>query len=209
VLLRRASTNPAGTLAGGVFGGGRNDALGNFNARSDFDVQVLWEFQNLGFGNAARAWERRAENQLAVLELFRVQDRVAAEVARAYAQEQSAAARVGKAERGLKNAVESAEKNFQGLGQTKTGGGKVLMLVIRPQEVVAAVQMLAQAYGDYYGAVNDYNRAEFRLYRALGRPAQLLVGDGADCLGPPAEWNTTPSPTAPASALPGTPGTVP
>ena len=49
--------------------------------------------------------------------------------------------------------------------------------MIRPQEAVAAVQALAQAYNDYYGAVADYNRAQFRLYRALGHPAQMLLGD--------------------------------
>src|SRR5207253_1332228 len=91
VLLRGASTNPAGTLAGGYFGGGRNDNLSNFGARSDFDIQVLWELQNLGFGNRALVDQRRAENQLSVLELFRLQDQVAADVAQAYAQAQSGA----------------------------------------------------------------------------------------------------------------------
>lgn len=184
VLLRAASTNPSqGTLAGGYFGGGKNDNLSNFGARSDFDIQVVWEFQNLLFGNAARVRERRSENQLAVLGLFGIQDRVAKEVAEAYAQVQSAAARVVKAERGLKNAVESANKNLQGLGQTNPAAGtapgtKVIVLVIRPQEVVSAVQALAQAYSDYYGAVGDYNRGQFRLYRALGQPAQALGADG-------------------------------
>jgi outer membrane protein TolC len=185
LLLRGASTNPAGTLSGGVFGGGLNDSLSKFSARSDIGVQVLWEFQNLGFGNAARVRERRAEKELAVLELFRIEDRVAAEVTQAYAQAQSAAARVAKAERGLKYAVESAQLNFEGLGQTKTGGGKAILLVVRPQEVVAAVQALAQAYSDYYGVVADYNRAQFRLYRALGEPAQALTSESPDCATPP------------------------
>jgi len=60
VLLRGASTNPSlGTLAGGYFGGGINDNLSNFGARSDFDIQVLWELQNLGFGSrpGAAGWE--------------------------------------------------------------------------------------------------------------------------------------------------------
>src|SRR6516165_387307 len=145
VLLRGASTNPSlGTLAGGYFGGGINDNLSNFGARSDFDIQVLWELQNLGFGNRALVDQRRAENRLSVLDLFRLQDQVAAEVAQAYAQAQSAASRLTKAERGLKNAVDSANKNFQGLGQTKTAGGKVILLVIRPQEVVAAIQALTR-----------------------------------------------------------------
>jgi len=47
--------------------------------------------------------------------------------------------------------------------------------VIRPLEAVASVQALAQAYADYYGAIGDYNRAQFRLYRALGAPAQAAA----------------------------------
>jgi hypothetical protein len=41
--------------------------------------------------------------------------------------------------------------------------------------VVAAVGALAQAYVDYYGAIADYDRAQFRLYHALGHPAQALA----------------------------------
>jgi outer membrane protein TolC len=169
VLLRGASTPVTGTLSGGYFGGGLNDNLGNFGARSDLDLQVLWEFQNLGFGNRARVEQRRADKELAVLELFRTQDRIAAEVAQGYAQAQSAAARVGDAEAEVRDAIESADKNLQGLGQTRAAGN-VLILVVRPQEVVAAIQALGQAYNDYYGAVADFDRAQFRLYHALGHP---------------------------------------
>lgn len=180
VLLRGNATNPAGTLSAGLFGGGLNENLSNFNGRHSVDIQVLWEFQNLGFGNRALVKERQAENQLAVLEFFRVQDQVAADVARAHAQMVSAADRIAEAESGLKDAAESAEKNFQGLGQTRRAGD-LLIMVIRPQEAVAAVQALAQAYNDYFSAVSDYNRAQFRLYRAIGHPAQLLLGE--DCSG--------------------------
>jgi outer membrane protein TolC len=200
VLLRGAATNPAGTLAGGVFGGGRDESLNHFGARGDFDVQVLWELQNLGLGNRARVNERRAEHQLSVLELFRIQDRIAAEVAQAYAQAESAAARVGEAETELKNAVDSVEKNFEGMRQPKAGAA----LFNRPQEVVAAVQALAQAYADYYGAVGDYNRAQFRLYRALGHPAQWAAGQDPCGATSPAPC-TAPAPLLPLPALLSTP----
>jgi outer membrane protein TolC len=181
VLLRGASTPVLqGTLGGGVFGGGRNGNLSNFSARSDFDLQVLWEFQNLGFGNRALVKERWAENQQAILELFGTQDRVAAEVAQAYAQAHSAARRAKEAESQVRDALDSVEKNFEGLSHTKQAGNLIL-LVIRPQEVVAAVQALERAYSRYYGAVADYNRAQFRLYRALGHPGQSLADPVPAC----------------------------
>jgi hypothetical protein len=58
----------------------------------------------------------------------------------------------------------------------------LLVLVNRPQEVVAALQQLQQAYINYYTSTNDYNRAQFRLFRALGYPAQGLAC--GDSLGP-------------------------
>jgi outer membrane protein TolC len=184
ILLRGASTNPTGTLGYGVFGGGINSRTADFGGRYDGDVQILWQLDNLGFGNRARVDLRRAEQRLATVELFRVQDRVAAEINQSYAQAVQAARRVGAAERGVKLAVESAEKNLAGLSQTKRAGD-VVLLVVRPQEAVASVQALAQAYIDYYGAVADANRAQFRLYRALGKPAQCLVTVSAD-VGTPA-----------------------
>ena len=50
-----------------------------------------------------------------------------------------------------------------------------MVTLVRPQEVVAAIQSLSQAYLDYFGAVADANRAQFRLYRALGQPAQCVM----------------------------------
>src|SRR5262249_3863996 len=150
ILLRGSSTPVTGTLAAGVFGGGRNEELDKFSMRSDWDVQVLWKLDNLGFDNCARIDQRRAEHQVAVLETFRTQDRIAAEVVQAQAQVQSAAAQLTEAADGLRDALDSVEKNFEGLGETRRAGD-VRLLVIRPQEVVAAVQALAQTYNDFYG----------------------------------------------------------
>jgi outer membrane protein TolC len=200
VLLRGFSTPVTGTLAAGVFGGGANGRIGDAGLRSDLDLQVLWQLDNLGLGNRARVHQRAAENQVAVLDLFRVEDRVAAEVVQAYTQAQMAAQRVELAAREVQSARDSADKNLTALGQTKMAGGQVVLLV-RPQEAVAAVQTLAQAYLDYYGAVADVNRAQFRLYRALGQPAQLVTENLPPCPTSPVE-NAAPTPSAPALIQP-------
>jgi hypothetical protein len=98
---------------------------------------------------------------------------VAAEVARAFAEAESARERVGEADNGLREAADTLEKSLEGLGQTRRSG-ELLILVVRPSEAVQAVQALAQANTDFYAAVADFNRAQFRLYRALGQPAQEL-----------------------------------
>jgi outer membrane protein TolC len=202
ILLRGASTNPAGILAAGSFGGGKNDFVSNFGARSDFDVEILWELQNLGFRNLALVKQRRSEHELSWLELYRIQDRVAAEVIQAYAQAQSAAARLRESESELKDAVESANKNREGLSQPRFGAGNIT-LIIRPQEAVAAVQALGQAYTDYYGAVGDYDRAQFRLYRALGYSAQGLADPNPNGCAP--SGSCSPLPSVETAPLPSTP----
>lgn len=172
LAVRGVGSNTPG-LAGGYFGGGVNDFMGKFGSRLSVDLQAVWEVQNLGFGNRAQVREREADSRRALLEFLRTQDVVTAEVVQAQAQAVRAAKRVKAAEDGVANAVATAEKNLQGLGQTKRAGEQ-LILVSRPQEAVAAVAALDQAYRDYYQAVGDHNRAQFRLYRALGHPAQAL-----------------------------------
>jgi len=173
LALRSVSTNPSGSLGYGGFAGGPGDGYGNFGSRFDIDFQILWEFQSLGFGNRAKVGERQAEHQIATLELFRTQDRIAAEISTAFAQAKAASLRMTQAEPALKEALSLVEKSLLGMGQTRRLG-EVNILVVRPQEVVAAVQSLAQANADFYSSVGDYNRAQFRLYRALGHPAQSL-----------------------------------
>jgi outer membrane protein TolC len=157
-------------LAGGLFGGGINDEVTNFGPRFSVDLQAMWELQNLGFGNHAVRREREAEQRQALLQLLRTQDRVAAEVVQAHARVRRSAARLTAAEDGVRNAAETADTNLKGLVPGKRVGQQ-LALVFRPQEAVAAVAALDQAYRDYYAAVGDHNRAQFQLYRALGHPA--------------------------------------
>ncbi len=175
LALRSTATNPSGSLGWGGFGGGPNDKTQAFGSRFDLDFQVLWEFQSLGFANKARVGERRAEHMAATLDLFRTQDRIAAEVSTAFAQAKAAGERMAKAEPALKEAVDLVEKSLVGMGQMRRVGD-TNVLVVRPQEVVAAVQALGLANADLAAAVGEYNRAQFRLYRALGHPAEALGG---------------------------------
>ena len=175
VYLRGAAPGVTGLMSSGLFGGGLNNNLSNFGMRNDMDLQILWELQNLGFGNRALVREKEAENRLAVLDVLRVEQQVAADVMQARVQVETAAARIRDAQDELRGAQRSLAENLTGLKNTRQVGD-LPMLISRPQEVVAAVQALGQAYNDYYGAVADYNRAQFRLYRAVGNPSALLAG---------------------------------
>ena len=62
-------------------------------------------------------------------------------------------------------AIESLQLNLTNI---RRGAG--LPGATRPIEVLQPIQALAQARADYLDAVLAYNRAQFRLYRALGQP---------------------------------------
>ncbi len=171
-IVLQSNATPTGFLGVGAFGTG-TEGLTSWTGRSDWDAEVVWQFKNLGFGNRGLITERRGEQRQALVEQYRLQDMVAAEVTQAHAQVEAAAVRVVRAEAGLKAALLSYEGNLRGLSET-VRVGDLLQLVIRPQEAVAALMQLQQAYINYYTTTNDYNRAQFRLFRAVGYAAQSL-----------------------------------
>jgi len=165
--LRPLVPSLAFSYAGGGFGGGTNAFFGNFGSRGDAAVSLFWELQNLGFTDRALARKTAAQQQAAVIELLKVQNQVAADVVSAYKNRVAALRQVEQARRALREALRSVELNFISI---ERGAG--LPGATRPIEVLQPVQALAQARLDYLNAVLGYNRAQFRLYRALGRPAQ-------------------------------------
>ena len=173
-ILITGNGTPDFLFQGGIYGTGSGGNLDQFAGRGDVSAQAVWQLENLGFGYQARVREQRGEVQLANVELFNVQDRVAAEVAQAKADVESAAVRVVQAETGLKQGLSSFAGNIKGMGQTQRFGD-VLSLVNRPQEAVAALTQLQQAYVNYYRTVADFNRAQFRLFYALGFPAEQVA----------------------------------
>jgi hypothetical protein len=124
--------------------------------------------------------------------------RVKSEVSQAVARLQTARVRVVETEEGVRQAIESADKNFVGLRETARPAGELLRLIVRPQEVVQAIQALYVAYEQYANAVNEQNTAQFELYRALGQPAQWMISHAASIAEPGrgAGRVSTPAPAA-------------
>jgi outer membrane protein TolC len=164
---------PHGYLMGGVFASGSGGTGNPTGVRDDIAAELVWGLDNLGLGNRARVRERRGEQRQLLVELFRLQDLVAGDVARAHAALVSAAGRVDTTARGLQEAQASYAGSLNELGKVSTVDG-TKVLTRRAFEVVDALRALLRAYTNYFGSVNDYNRAQFRLYWALGYPAQIL-----------------------------------
>lgn len=170
IRLKQARLRPlipslALQYTGGGFGGGVNQFFGNFGARSDAAVNLYWEVQNLGMADRAIARSRAAQQRVALLEQMKVQDRVAADVVRADKSLLASARAMREAGRSVPEAVSSLTLNLTNI---RRGAG--LPGATRPIEVLQPIQALAQARADYLDAVLAYNRAQYRLFHALGRP---------------------------------------
>jgi outer membrane protein TolC len=179
----------------GTFGGGSDVAsaavgqprFDSIAPREDFDAVVYWSLRNLGVGNLALV--RLARSNLRTEDLRRVEvlDRVRAEVATAYARTHARFAQIDSGER----AVRAGRKAFQeDLTRTRNLVERAL-----PIEVLDSFRLLARSRYLYLDAIIDYNRAQFELYVALGRPP-------ADCLARPVPAELVPPPAPPACPAP-------
>lgn len=151
--------------SGGAFGGGPNGYFGNFDGRSDADVNLYWQLQGLGFADKAIRRRSEAENRAAVLELFRMQDKVASDVASAQRQLLASRRRRMAASRAIPNARESVIMNFKAIRQ-----GAGLSTGIRAIETLQPIQALANVETDLLSSCIAENRAQIRLYYAIGQP---------------------------------------
>jgi outer membrane protein TolC len=153
------------SYSAGGFGGGRNDDISHFNGRGDGLAQAIWELDNLGAGNVARARASQSQYNQANLHVVEVQARVAAEVVAAA---KTAAARQRSLD-SAQEAVRQAAETWRRLRESAFGlGGRARRY--DPLEPLLAEQALAQARARYLTEVIDFNRAQFQLYRALGQP---------------------------------------
>ncbi len=170
-------------FSAGAFGGGSNltgGELNNFAGRTDFDVIAFWTVQNFGMGNIARQRERLAELGQAVGEQSRTIAEIRTQVAEALAEVDAARRQVEITARQLRSAEAGFREDLERIRNT----------VGRPLEVVNSLQLLNQARAARIHAVTDYNKAEMRLFVALGSPPPL--GESANA----------PLPAAPVAAPP-------
>jgi outer membrane protein TolC len=166
--------SPGGMLIqGGAFGLGPNSSLNQWAGRDDVSLQLIWQFDAFGIGNLARIKEQRGGQSESFVQLYRTQDKVAADVTEAHANLQSATARVSQADRSLRTAITAYNGNVEGLRHT-TRYGDVLVTIYRPQEVVYALRLMKLAFDEYFTTVAEYNRAEFELFHALGYPSHEI-----------------------------------
>jgi outer membrane protein TolC len=166
--LRPFVPSLAMTYSGGGFGGGTGSSFGSFNTRGDAALSLFWELNGLGLGDRGHIRIAEAQRHTADVDLVRVQAQVANDVVTAYKARIAATEAMGDAREAVTEAIESLELNLTNI---RRGAG--LPGATRPIEVLQPIQALAQARTDYLAAVLAYNRAQFRLFRALGQPPTL------------------------------------
>jgi outer membrane protein TolC len=178
-MVRQAKAAPflprvQGEFLGGGLSGGVNDDFGPLRGQFNTSVAAVWQLDNMGAGNAAIIRARQAGVVAAAARMREVQSRVAAEVVEAA---QTAAYRYASLP-AAQDAVREALEMYRKFREASFG-----IVGPRPQfdalEPLTAVQALNTARVSYLNQVVEFNRAQFRLYTAMGRPAACAVDTAA------------------------------
>lgn len=169
----------------GSFGGGSDlvsqgpaatgPRFGDFGGRVDFDAAVVFTLQNLGVGNVAQVRGAASRARQADFRRQETFNRVRAEVVEADARTRARLKQIDAAA----DAVAAGRAAYaQDLARIKGREGL-------PIEVIDSLRLLARARNEYLDAITEYNRSQFQLYVAIGRPP-------ADALARPAPPPATP-----------------
>ena len=172
-LFMNGFQTPYELIEAGANGIGKGGKINQWSPRDDLSPEMFMIAQGMGFRNLAMVKEARGMSSQAIVELFHMQDSIAAGVTRTQADLQSAAARVVQAEREVKSALINYNGNLDGLSQIKRFGN-IVEVIFRPQEVVFALQLLMTAYDNYISTVAEYNTAQFAMFHELGYPAREI-----------------------------------
>lgn len=167
--LKQAQLRPfvpslALSYSGGGFGGGQDAFFGNYNTRGDFAASLFWDLRGCGMIDLAAVHRAKAVRKTADIDFVRVQAQVANDVVASFKARLAASESLVEARASVREALESLNLNLTNI---RRGAG--LPGATRPIEVLQPIQALAQSRTDYLASVIDYNRAQFRLNRAVGQ----------------------------------------
>lgn len=158
-------------FSGGAFGGGSNrDDLGvqsmytTTAGRTDFDLWAIWTVQNLGVGNHAWQGMRQAEREQAIYQRAMALAQIRREVAEYQGQVRAKRRAVGVSWKQLSAAEQGAREEL-----LRTRSGEAM-----PLESLNSVTRLAKARQQLLVSVIDFNRAQLRLFVALGTSPTML-----------------------------------
>jgi outer membrane protein TolC len=169
-------------LSGGVFGGGSNlvasstppaaglppnqPRFGDFKDRTDIDAIMYWSLRNMGLGNKVLIDVARARTAITDFEEQATLDQVRREVAEAFVRVHVRFAEIDARAKGVRSGASALAEDL-----VRVKGREGL-----PIEVLDSLRHLATERRDYLGAIVDYNKAQFELYVALGKPpADMLA----------------------------------
>ncbi len=160
-------------FSGGAFGGGSDIAasqgqprFGDISDRADLDVALYWSLRNLGVGNKALIDAACARLRTSELQELDVLDTVRDEVVTAYVQALAWLAQVKWHAQAVRSGEQAAKEDL-----IRVRGRQGL-----PIELLDSLRQVVDARRDYLNAIIEYNRAEVRLYVALGNPpADMLA----------------------------------
>jgi outer membrane protein TolC len=163
-------------LSGGLFGGGSNlvasstppaaglppnqPRFGDFKDRTDIDAIMYWSLRNLGLGNKALIDIAQARATIADFEEQATFDQIRFEVVAAYTHTRNSFAEIVNRVRGVRSGTPALAKDL-----IRVQGREGL-----PIELLDSLRHLATERGDYLAAIVNYNKAQFELYVALGKP---------------------------------------
>ncbi len=145
---------------GGVFGGGEGSSLQKLDGRSDIDIQLTWQIDNLGKGTRAAKNATRSLLTQSIYTGRAIKDQIENEVSTAYHQVNLYAETMQLAETNVAEATNVLNKNELAIKGLEG----------MPLEAVQSIQTLAQTRNEYLDAVMNYNRWQLRLIRAIGQP---------------------------------------
>ena len=151
--------NVAVTTSSGMFQGGPGSRVQLEGGRADYDVQALWELENMGLG--VKAKRKNVASRLAQrrIQLADLRDQISMEVMQANENVANYWLQIQTAKTALELAESSYERN---LNRVRNNEGL-------PIELLQAIVARAEGLRSRTAAVADYNRAQLELLFATGQ----------------------------------------